>query len=259
MYNIIKPYLIWLATTILSLILIITNQNPQGEALRGRLSDLISIGVYPVASLLKGMSVWQENNRLREILAQMSLELASSIESRTENEILRDMLGFKKRSDYEITAAEVIGLCIEPGVIGLLINKGTEDSINVNQAVISPQGVIGRIRRAGKSSAVVQLLTDPNLGIAGKLLTSREHGIIHAAKWGRLVLDGVPVSTEVTIGDTIVTSGLGGVFPSGLMVGIATNVKPAPNGWLWIITIEPKVEFGRLEEVFVVQETLSDQ
>lgn len=258
MFNALQPYLPWLTTTALSLLLIFSSHNPQIEHLRGRTADLVAAVSFPLSSGMKGVRIWKENRHLRSLLARMSLVIATQKETTRENQRLRSMLEFRKKSNFKLLAGEVIGINPDPGINGLLINIGAKDGVTKNQPVIGIDGVAGRIYRVGTRSSTVQLLTDPNIGIAGIMMKSRENGIVYSASRGDLIMKGVPVTSKIDLGDTIVTSGLGGIFPPGLVIGAAKQIKPAGDGWLWEIIIEPRVDFARLEEVFVIQGSPDD-
>ncbi|MBT7619157.1 MAG: rod shape-determining protein MreC [Calditrichaeota bacterium] len=259
MFSTLRPFFSWIAITALSLILILTNQNPQGELLRGRFADFIITIAYPVTIPIKGFQVWRQNKELHATLAEMSIELAANLEYKLENSMLRELIGFKASSDLDLISAEVIGISSDPGIKGFTINKGRKDGIVADSPVISLKGIVGLIHRLGDSSCLVQLLSDPNLGIAGRLRRSREDGIVHSSSKGLLKFDGVPVSSSVAIGDTVLSSGLGGFFPPGIIIGYVTEFEPDANGWLWQISLVPCVEYGQLEDVFIVREAENDR
>ena len=259
MFGILRPYLPWLATTVVSLVLIFSNNNPQVDVLRGRLSDAIAVATRPVSGVLKAIRLWEENKRLRHLLAKMSIEIASVDEAFAENLRLRRMLDFRDRSDFELVAAKVVGMSPDPGIRGLLINRGASDGLVRNSAVVCAEGVVGRLYRVGQHTSTVQLLLDHNMGIAGRLAKGRDNGIIHSEGRSRLQMDGVPISVQVEIDDVVITSGLGGIFPPGLKIGMVESVQPSDNGWLWEILITPCVDFERLEELFIITGSGSDK
>ncbi len=259
MFSTLRPYFSWIAITALSLTLILTNQNPQGELLRGRLADFIISIAYPVTVPLKGFQVWRQNKKLHATLAEMSMDLATYMEYQAENSKLREMLEFKASNEYILVASEVIANSSDPGVKGFLIDKGRNDGIDVNSPVLSLNGIVGLVHRVGDRSSLIQLLSDPNLGIAGRIRRSREDGIVHSAGRGLLKFDGVPISSSVAVGDTVLTSGLGGFFPQGITIGYVIMVEPDANGWLWQVTVKPSVEYGQLEEIFVVSGIKNDK
>lgn len=253
MFGVLKLLLPWIATTILSAALILSTHDQQAAPLQNRVNDLVAVGAYPVSSSVKVIALWSENRRLRRELAERSVLKTQGLDLLRENDRLRQMLGFRARSQMELSGAEVVGLTSDEGVRGLLIDRGYDDGIATGQAVITPEGLIGRIYRVHGSSAAVQLLGDPNLGVAARLVRGEESGIVHASSSGRLRLDGVPVSAETTIGDSVVTSGQGGVFPPGLLIGFTTKVSPSMEGWLLNVEVVPSVDIRRIVEVFVVK------
>lgn len=253
MFSLLRSISPWISTTILSIILILSNQNQLGKIVRGHVADALITASAPIAFLHRIANVWEENRTLHRTLAEMSLDLVTYMDSYHENIKLRKMLGFSMRSDYEVVGAEVMGFSEDVGIKGLIINKGKKYLITENQAVITMSGLVGRICYVGSTSATVQLLTDPNLGVAARFLRKRENGILHSARFGRLVLNGIPVSTAVMEGDTVITSGMGGIFPKGIVIGTVLTAEVAENNWLWDIYIKPSVEFGRVEEVFVIK------
>lgn len=251
--NAIRQYLLWFITTVVCFILIISSRSPQGVLLRDRLTDIIVVTTYPISSTLNILNIWRDNRELRLQLTRMSLQLASSSQNHVELERLRKMLEYKDHSAVSLQSAEVIGAGPSTGFKGIIVNIGAKDGVKFNQPVITAEGVVGRTYRIGESSTIVQLLTDPNLGVAGKLFSSGENGILHAAGRGRLQFHGLPLSVNITIGDTVITSGLGGTFPAGLILGIATEFYPSSNEWLWDIEVKAAVNFLSIEEVFIVQ------
>ncbi len=256
--NALRQYLLWLVTTTTCFILILSSQKAQGILLRDRLTDIFVATASPISSGLKITKIWRENRELRSQLAKMSMHIASTNQNYDEVLRYRKMLEFKEKSAVFLRSAEVIGLSPSSELKGLIVNVGAEDGVLFNQPVITSDGVVGRIYRVGETSAIVQLLTDPNLGVAGKLMSSGENGILHSAERGVLQFHGIPISVEITIGDTLVTSGLGGAFPKGLYLGIVSDYSPSSNEWLWDIAVVPSVNFLNIVELFIVQISVND-
>jgi rod shape-determining protein MreC len=253
MFGAFRQFIPWFIATLVSLLLILANQNPQIESIRNGFNDLVILGSSPLSSLLKAPHIWRENQMLRRKLADLTLELARLQRNNVEAPRLRALLGFAESSRYSLVAAEVIGLNPDQSVRGMLINRGSSDGIACNQAAMVPEGIVGRVYRVSVNSAAIQLLTDPNLGVAARLKQARENGIIRAGRGQGLQLDGVPVTAVVDVGDTVLSSGLGGIFPPDILIGVVSQVKPDPEGWLWDIEVTTEVDFGKIEELFVIQ------
>jgi len=252
MLGALKRSIPWLITSALSLLFILWSRDQQVAPLQGQVSDLVAIGAYPVSAGVKVTALWSENRRLRRQLVDKTLLETEARELIQQNERLRQLLDFRARTTFNLIAAEVIGYSSDEGVRGLLINRGAESGVTPNQAVITADGLVGRVFRVHSGSAAVQLLNDPNLGVAARLVNAQESGIIHSAGPGILRLDGVPVSATAVIGDSVVTSGQGGIFPPGILIGHTTKVYPSMEGWLLTVELKPSVDLRRVEEVFVV-------
>jgi rod shape-determining protein MreC len=259
MINLLKLIWPWLATTVVSILLIRTGPEPGDSALQGPINDLVSLGSYPIASGVRIFALWAENRQLRSRLVSKMLSTTQEADILRENDRLRGLLEFRERSSMQLLPSEVIGYSSDEGVRGMLIDRGADDGVKENQAVISPDGLVGRVFRVHSSSAAVQLIGDPNLGVAARLASGMESGIVHGIGNGLLRLDGVPVSVRTTIGDSVVTSNQGGVFPPGILIGYATKVKPSPEGWLLYIELKPSVRPGYLQEVFVVNSIIPNE
>jgi len=257
MYSWLKSVSPWLAATFISLVMILANQNSNAVALRATLGDVVTVLVSPIALLFEMGRAMGENKQLRADLTTTLLALNQRNLSETENIRLRQMLGFKERTKWNLVMAEVVGLTLDQSITGFIINTGKSDGVFVNQGVVVPEGAVGRVFRAGHGSAAVQLITDANIGVAGRLLRSRENGITRALPGGKLRLEGIPVTADVDIGDTVITSGLDRIFPPGLILGIVEKAYPIPDGWLLQVEMRPSVDFTAIEEVFVV--TNADQ
>lgn len=259
MFSLVKRLLPWLLTTALSIVLILSTRDNAYFALQGQTTDLVAVGSYPISMGVKVFALWAENSRLRKELVEYKIDRGLLNEVTRENDRLRSLLDFRLRSNMNLTTAEVVGFTTDQIVRGIIINRGYSSGILTGQAVITPEGLVGRIYRVHENSAIVQMLDDPNLGVAAKLAKGAETGIIHVASNGRLRLQGVPLSAEASIGDSVVTSGEGGVFPSGLMIGTCVKVSPSPEGWLLFVDVEPSIDKRRLEEVFVIRSTFVNE
>ncbi len=253
MFGAIKRILPWIATTSISTILIISTRDQMTAPLQNQVNDLVAVGAYPFASGIRIVGLYSENRRLRKKLAEQTIQTSQIVDVLRENEHLRRMLDYKSRSPLNLVAAEVVGFSGDEGVKGLLVNRGYKDGIATGQAVMTPEGLVGRVFRVYASSAAVQLLGDPNLGVAARMIHAQESGIIHTAGLGKLRLDGVPVSAATSIGDSVVTSGQGGVFPPGILIGFTRKVSPSMEGWLLTVEVEPSIDLRRVEEVFIVR------
>ncbi|MCD6163519.1 MAG: rod shape-determining protein MreC [candidate division Zixibacteria bacterium] len=192
------------------------------------------------------------NIELNQKLTQVSMQAAKYTEDHYENMRLRRMLNFDLQIPYRLIPAEVIGL--NPGSMAksIEINAGKDKGIGVNMPIITADGIIGKTIGVSGNSAVAQLLIDHNCKVSAIDQTTRAMGIIRWEGGRFLKMGDVPIESEVVVGDTIISSGLGGIFPPGLMVGTVIYAKNLEGTLFKNVIVKQAVDFGSLEEVFVV-------
>jgi rod shape-determining protein MreC len=194
------------------------------QQIQSRISRIASLSVlYPFIELdrflLKIDSTFEINKHLNRRLDYLSTALSAAIESKYENERLRKLLGFNLLLPYQLMPAEVIAYSPTARFKSILINAGREKGVSENMPVISPSGVVGKTVSAERKSAVVQLLYDPAFKVAARIQSSRTMGIIAYTGGRYLSLTNVPSDQAVAVGDSVISSGLGGIFPTGLYIG----------------------------------------
>lgn len=197
-----------------------------------------------------------QNEVLREQNLRLSLELVELRESKLENERLRGLLNFKEANasvgDY--FAAKVIARDPDRITNTILIDIGRVDGVAERMPVVTADGLVGRVLEVHPWTAVVQLLMDRNCRVSAIIQRrSRTQGIVMVED-GTFYLSHVPLRSEVEEGDVVVSSGLGGIFPGGLLVGTVTELGDEEVGLFREVILTPGVNFSNLEEVFVLKE-----
>lgn len=185
-----------------------------------------------------------ENRRLRA-------ELATAQEFRYENERLRRLLGFAALQSRRSVAARVIAEDASSWFRTVEIDRGWEDGVVEGLPVANAAGLLGRVVRSSAHSARVLLITDASSAVAVLVQDQRARGVCRG-QGGGLALDYALVQDEIQVGDGVVTSGLGGVFPKGLVVGYVRSVKREQFGLFQTVEVEPAVDFAHIEEVLVL-------
>ena len=193
----------------------------------------------------------QENRTLLENNRKLSAILAESNEVRLENERLRRLLDFKEAQELATLPARVIAEDATSWFRTITIDKGSERGVVEGMPVVVAEGVVGRVIRSSPRFARVLLITDASSAVASLLQDNRARGISRG-KGERLVFDFVLRQEEVRVGDRVVTSGMGGVFPKGLIVGDVQSVDRQEFGLFQAIEVIPAVDFSHLEEVLVL-------
>jgi rod shape-determining protein MreC len=193
------------------------------------------------------------NDRLQEALTESSLRVSELEEMRRENERFRDALGFAPPPAYHLTPAKVNVVQGDPIPTTATINKGSLHGVTTNQAVIDRYGLLGKVVSVSGENSVIQLLTDPANHVAVRCATSREMGIIKYTISRGMFLDNFPVEGTIKTGDTIITSGLGGVYPPGLLVGTVSGVVYPSDRPFCDVSIRPFVNMHAIEELFILR------
>ncbi len=193
-----------------------------------------------------------KNIELNQRLIEMSMTNAQYTEDHYENARLRRMLDFDLQLPYRLVPAEVIGLKPGQTAKSIIINAGGQKSVNYNMPVVTADGIVGKTIEIADNSAVVQLLIDYNCKVSAIDQSTRAMGIIRWQGGKFLAMGDVPVESQVAVGDTIVSSGLGGIFPPGLRVGTVVYSQNREATLFKDVTVKSSVDFGSLEEVFVV-------
>ncbi len=242
----------FLAIFVLSVILIVA---PSG-IMPSINQAILSVFYWPFAEIKNGLgdlhSVSEENHRLRQMLTEATVTLSMYEEAVRENARLRSVLGFEQPAGYTLLPAEVISISGDYFPISAVINLGSKDSIVENLPVINQYGLIGRIAAVADDYAMVQLLTDPSNRVAARLAQSREMGIIRYTISEGMILDNFPIQGTVNVNDTVLSSGLGRVYPPGLRVGVVSAVIRPELEPFCQISVKPFVNFHSLDELFVL-------
>lgn len=195
-----------------------------------------------------------ENESLRAKAEAYDATLHLLEELEIENERLRALLGFSQAVPYEYVVADVVARNPDNWFSRVTINRGAADGIAKDMPVVTSQGLVGRIVQVSGSVSVVELLTDRDSAAGAMVQSSRDAGVARGQGSETPLLSMLLFvrEAEVNVGDTVVTSGLGEIYPPGLFIGRVVEVRKEHYGLIKSAQIRPGVEFGRLEEVLVI-------
>src|SRR3954468_91360 len=196
-------------------------------------------------------SVRVENERLKRDLAAAQIQVQEQRALADRSRSLERLLDLRDRVTLKTVAAEIIASGATPDFRTLTIDKGTNDGLRPDMAVIAPAGVVGRIVVPSGRAAKVQLLIDRNAAAGALIERSRAQGVIVGSGDERLRLEYVSETSDVVVGDVVVSSGIDGIYPKGFIIGRVETVEK--NGGAYRqITVRTSVDFSGLEEVLVV-------
>ncbi len=197
----------------------------------------------------------RENDRLYLEISRLMAENARLEEYRLENARLRRLLDFQAGSEYPATAAEIIAR--DPGnwLGTVTIDKGTRHGVRRNMAVVTMEGVVGRVLSATSRTATVLLILDPRSAVGGMVQRTRTLVLVEGdpGRPGLCLVKSLTPDSDLQVGDRVLSSGLGGVYPKGLVIGEVAEVMPGKYGVGRAAYLKPVVDFARLEEVLIIQ------
>ncbi len=229
------------------------------------------IATYPLSTVKKGYTSienWllgvfraaelrEENLKLRNELKNARRTILEAQDLKKENEELRTLLELKKRNQKILCFAEIIAINQELSGKFYTVDKGTADGVEENMPVITPDGVFGKVYSAGKSSSIVIPVNHPLSAVSARVAETSERGIVEGSTDGKLYLRFIPRESKVSIGMVVVTSGLGGVYPEGVLIGTIKSIKDDPNSLDLQIEVGPAVNFLTTDFVIIMKSPLS--
>jgi len=192
-----------------------------------------------------------ENEQLKKQLADLQVQFQQERAAAEHAHQLEALLGFQRQVGVQTIAAGVIGAGASPDFRTMTVDKGSSAGLKANMAVISPSGVVGRVVTVASRASKVQLLVDRNAGAGALVERSRAQGVVLGSGEDLLRMDYVSGIADVKPGDTIVASGIDGIYPKGFLIGKVESVDRGA-GIFKVIRVRPAVDFNRLEEVLVV-------
>ncbi len=199
----------------------------------------------------------QESDHLQEVLAKMRLEKSQHLESEIACQRFRKLLLLDTDTplSQRLLAAQIVGLDPSIWFRTVIINKGVHDGVSKGMPVIAPEGIVGQVVAASYGYAKVLLLTDRSSAIDALVQRTRTRGIVEGEAKAYCHFKYVVRKAEISVGDTVVSSGLDGVFPKGLRVGSVMEISKGPSAIFQEVSIRPFVDLERLEQVLVILES----
>ena len=236
---------------------------------RNVVQTVVSPGQTVVTKGIEGVEDFVQNIRdnqaLREELEETKRQLAQYQELVREyqhyadrNEELSKLLNITEEyKDYEYVHATVIAK--SPGIFfyQFTINKGSKDGISVNDTVINGDGLIGRVSEVSLNSATISTLLDESTYVSSVMTATRDmvmvYGTYQLKTEGRLMMEYIPSSTNIKIGDAVETSGIGGIYPGGLIIGTVEGFVQEGTSIEQYAIIKPVVDFSKIETVMILK------
>ena len=197
--------------------------------------------------------VRQQNKDLQQQLTRVRIEEAAISEDALEGRRLQAMLGFRESYVGSTVAAQVIGASGSEQTHMLTIDKGSRDGLRPDMAVITKDGVVGKLRDVFPATSEVLEINDPSSGAGVVLATTRIRAILRGTLGGRVQIGNLTADSRIQPGEQVLTSGGDQVYPRGLPVGVVESIAPDPDHQPYTaIRVRPAVDLDRVEEVLVI-------
>tara|TARA_X000001036_G_scaffold438291_1_gene485733 strand:- start:1587 stop:2369 length:783 start_codon:yes stop_codon:yes gene_type:complete len=249
-----KEHFVYLITFVLSIFLVSANDNDKMSVVRGFSSDIISLISKPMVKVKSLAIVNEENQYLREKNLQLNLELQSILYAADENEKLRELLDFKRNTSLNILPSRIINKGIQTNINSLTIDIGSSVGVRPNQAVLTPDGIIGKTIQSGKNSSLVQSISDNNFRLSVRIMPSGAVGILRWYKNNICKIYEVQKNVNISIGDRVITSGFSKIYPPKLPVGYVSGVYDERGSYQKVVNVEIQNDFESIQNVFVIIE-----
>lgn len=214
----------------------------------------VSSPLFHIASSISRLTALQsENEALRREIAELRNQIILLQEAQSENETLRRQLNFKSTvPNFRLLSAEVIGRDPNNLLQYLIIDRGASDGVQQGMAVLTAEGLVGRIGEVSADSAKVMLITDPSSSVSAMIQRSRATGSVQGYPGGELLMRYIPQGDTVAPGDIVLTAGLGGNLPKRLVIGQVVSVKRGEAEMFQEAKLVPAVDLYNLETVMVL-------
>jgi rod shape-determining protein MreC len=195
----------------------------------------------------------QRNSELEAEVARLQTQVIELQQQVTETTILAALVDFARANpEHSYKGAAVIGRDNSPFLRYVLINIGSNEGIRPGMPVVTDKGLVGRVDAVVGEGARVQLITDAASAVNVRLQSSSVEALLAGSITGDLSMDMIPQAASVQVGDVVLTSGLGGVYPANLLVGQVISVRNLESELFQQAAIQPNVEFSRLQFVLVI-------
>ncbi len=239
---------------VLSLLLLLTGERIPTASLRGIGAFCFAPLDRVVLSVDRMAAAWRENQRLHQRIAELSLENERLRLDGFENQRLRKDLGLPAVRGFAPKPVEVLALSGEAIPAAATVSGGRHQGVTPGDAVVTGDGLLGRIGESYGGMSRVVLLTDPNSAVACEVESTGVLGVLRFTllPHPRLVLTNVPLTDTVRAGESVLTSGLSQHYPRGLLVGRVARVTPDASGLMLDIEVSPAVRLSRQRHAYVL-------
>jgi rod shape-determining protein MreC len=197
----------------------------------------------------------EENRALKKEVSELRRDTINLKELELENTRLRKEVGAPVREQFVTVFANVIGKSVNTWQATVILDKGSRNGVKTKMPVATADGLVGQVMSTTANSCLVQLIMDQKSAVGVKLQNSRATGIVEGEGENELKLNYLSKEVKTGKGEIVISSGLGGLYPAGLVVGSVSQVGQRTDGLFQNVGVSPAVDFWTLEEVFIITGT----
>lgn len=265
-----KPFLLLVVTLVLFIVMGITSQT---NSKLSWFSNLFNTVISPVQNVLSfsgskvdrtlsffkdNKAIREENDRLQERVVQLEKEVEGLKELKTKNDVLIEALNLKNQlKEFDYISSNIIAKDAGNWFNVFTVDKGSNNQVNKDSVVVASKGLVGRVMVSGPISAKVISVIDIDSTVSARLTKTRDlvevKGDISLRDQGLCKMYNISPGIDIAVGDSVETSGIGGIFPKGITIGKVKEIRQINNELDRYAIIEPVVDFRRLEDVFVLR------
>ena len=192
-----------------------------------------------------------ENLQLHRKVAGLTAENLKLRQTESDLRRLRALLSYSEQFTMKTSLAHAVMLDTSGRFKSLIIDRGSADGVDVNDAIVNANGLIGRVILTTKDMAKIQLISDANCSVGSLIERTRRQGVLRGNGRGAAALHDIPTLADVRAGDRVLSAGIDGIYPKGIPIGVITKAEQGPNLFK-NIEVRPLVDFGAIEEVIVI-------
>jgi rod shape-determining protein MreC len=192
-----------------------------------------------------------ENLELRRKVASLTTENLKLRQSEGDLRRLRSLLSYAEQFDMKTSMAQTIMLDTAGRFKSIIIDRGSEDGVEVNDVVANANGLVGRVVLTTNDLSKVQLVTDNNCSVGSLVERTRRQGVVRGNGGSAVNLFDIPSLSDVQPGDRVLTAGIDGIYPKGIPIGTVVRSDPGQSLFKTVL-VKPAVDFGGIEEVIII-------
>ena len=233
--------------------IVCANNTPSIINLKTTLNSKVSIILNPISWYRNIFALKEQNAMLKETIAKLNIENKRLSAYDIENDKLKKMLDYKNKSEFKLEVANVLNHNLSPNLNSFILDIGSNNNININLPVMDMRGIIGKTYIVDSDKTVIQLITDKNYRVSVRIGKNRNLGVF-IPNYSRIgVIEGIPKSQEVMIGEIVLTSGISDIYPGNIPIAEVISTHIDPNELFQNITVRILADIFNPDYVFIIK------